>query len=221
MNGTGGPPEAIVVRTDLANTASIVQALRRAGLGPRLSQEPCDVLDAPIAVLPGVGAFGAAMDGLRRTGLDGALIERVSQGRPLLAICLGLQVLCASSEESPGVNGLDIISSGVTRLTPGPGVRVPHLGWNRVSPGPGFTAAGSGMAYFANSYKLDEVPSASEGWTVCTCIHGGEFVAALQRGSLLACQFHPELSGSWGAGLIASWVRTSLSREGTSYSAPV
>jgi imidazole glycerol-phosphate synthase subunit HisH len=198
--------EVVVIRTGLANVASIACALKRAGLAPRLSQDSHDVLVAPMVVLPGVGTFGAAMQELRRTGMDIAIIERVAMGRPLLAICLGLQVLCTSSEESPGVAGLGIIPAHVTRLKPGPGLRVPHLGWNAVAPGPGCTLAARGMAYFANSYKLDEV--LTEGWSVSTSDHGGAFVSALERGPLLACQFHPELSGAWGAALIRRWALT-------------
>jgi imidazole glycerol phosphate synthase glutamine amidotransferase subunit len=212
------PREVIVVRTGVANTASITAALERAGAAPRLSRDAREVVDAEMVVLPGVGAFGAAMNEIRRTGLDCAIIERVALDRPLLAICLGLQVLCASSEESPGTRGLGIIPAGATRLQPGPGVRVPHLGWNSVKPGPGFTLARAGMAYFANSYKLDQVP---KGWTECTSDYGRVFIAALQRGSLLACQFHPELSGAWGAALIRRWVQAATAEEGAPCSAAV
>jgi imidazole glycerol phosphate synthase glutamine amidotransferase subunit len=221
MRSFSGAPEVIVVRTGLANTASMMVALERTGLAPKLSQDAREVLDAPMVVLPGVGAFGPAMEGLRSTGLDRAIAERVAQGGPLLAVCLGLQMLCTSSEESPGIAGLGVVRAPVTRLRPGPGERVPHLGWNGVAPGPGFTLAGRGMAYFANSYKVDEIPGASEGWSGCTFDHGGVFVAALQQGSLLACQFHPELSGAWGAGLIRRWAQASLSWGGMRCSAAV
>jgi imidazole glycerol-phosphate synthase subunit HisH len=205
------PSEVVVVRTGLANIASIGAALERAGLRPRLSDDAPEVLDARLVVLPGVGAFGPAMAGLRRSRLDEAIVARAALGRPLLAICLGLQVLCVESDESPGVAGLGVIPGRVTRLRPEAGVRVPHLGWNRVSPGPGFALAEMGMAYFANSFKLDEVPA---GWSGCVCVHGRPFVAALRRGPLLACQFHPELSGDWGAVLMARWAKSAM-REGS------
>ncbi len=83
------------------------------------------------------------------------------------------------------------------------GLRVPHLGWNRVTAGDGCSLLADGDAYFANSYKLDEVPA---GWDGATTDHGGEFVAALERGTVLACQFHPELSGAWGQALIERWL---------------
>ncbi len=83
------------------------------------------------------------------------------------------------------------------------GLRVPHLGWNRVTAGDGCRLLKDGDAYFANSYKLDEVPA---GWAGATSDHGGDFVAALERGSVLACQFHPELSGAWGQALIERWL---------------
>ena len=218
------PQEVVLVRTGTANVASINAALERAGLSPRVSSNPADVVEAQLVVLPGVGAFGAAMDSLRRTRVDEAITARVALGRPLLAICLGLQLLCASSEESPGVAGLGIIPSRITRLRPGPGLCVPHLGWNVVTPAPGFTLAPRGRAYFANSYKLDAVPmerGASVDWAGCAFDHGGTFVAAVQRGTLLACQFHPELSGVWGAALIKRWVESSLNVEGLPCSAAV
>jgi imidazole glycerol phosphate synthase glutamine amidotransferase subunit len=118
-----------------------------------------------------------------------------------LAICLGLQILAEESEENPGVRGLGVLPATVTRFADG--LRVPQLGWNRVAAGDGARLLEDGAAYFANSFKLDNVPP---GWTGATADHGGEFVAALERGPVLACQFHPELSGHWGQTLIERWL---------------
>jgi imidazole glycerol phosphate synthase glutamine amidotransferase subunit len=141
------------------------------------------------------------MDRLAELGLVEVLRARIAAGRATLAICLGLQVLASASTESPGTEGLGLVPDTVTRFPDG--VVVPQLGWNRVTAGPGCRLLADGAAYFANSYKLDAVPA---GWAGATSHHGGPFVAALERGAVLACQFHPELSGDWGHGLVARWI---------------
>lgn len=188
-----------VVDTGTANQASILAALRRVGAAPVVTRDADTALRADRVVIPGVGAFGAAMATLRDSGVDAALVERISSGRPLLAICLGLQLLAAASAESPGVSGLGVLRSAVQRLPAG--VRVPQLGWNQViSSGGGLVR--DGYAYFANSYVVTDVEPS---WQAAFADHGVRFVASLQRGSQLACQFHPELSGRWGHQLLADW----------------
>ena len=193
--------DVVVVPPGTANLASVLAALRRVGALPRLAQSGSDVSDASHVVLPGVGSFGAAAVALDQTGLRRALLDRLTEGRATLAICVGMQLLAANSEESPAIPGLGVLSGTVKRFA-GP-VLVPQLGWNRVDPEPGLDLVQPGWAYFANSYRLVSVP---EGWTAATSEHGGVFVSALQRGEVLACQFHPELSGSWGGELIARWL---------------
>lgn len=223
MTSRAPSASAVVVRTGVANLASVMAALERQGIAPTASTDPDQIAAASLVVLPGVGTFGEAMSSLRAAGLADAIAHRVSAGMPLLAICLGLQVLCAESEESPGVKGLGIVPARVTRLREGPGVRVPHLGWNTITPTPTFALATRGAAHFAHSYAVEALPPEleAEGWTVCTCDHGGLFVAALRRGPLLACQFHPELSGAWGAALIRSWADISNPQEARPCSAGV
>lgn len=195
---------ALVVRTGTANLASVLAALRRAGLDPALTDRPEDVASARRVVLPGVGSFGAASSELRGRGLDEALRERALAARPLLAICLGLQLLCEASEESLGHAGLGVVRARVERLTTD-GV-IPQLGWNLVEPTAGARLLRRGYAYYANSYRLGSVP---EGYEGATTEHGETFVAALERGPVLACQFHPELSGPWGGALIGRWAEAS------------
>lgn len=194
--------DVVVVSTTVANLASVLAGLRRAGTDPIVSRDATEIAAARRVVLPGVGAFGPAMNALRAAGLEQALAERVRAGRPLLAICLGLQLLAEGSEESPGVQGLSVIP-GIARRFPGT-VRVPQLGWNRVHPVRASRSIAAGWAYFANSFRLEVVP---EGWSAAMADHGGPFVAALERGAVLGCQFHPELSGPWGTELIRSWAR--------------
>lgn len=200
------PPTITIIETGIANTASVAAALRRCGASVVLTDQPRDVERADLAVLPGVGAFGAGMERLRSTGLDAPVIERINAGRPTLAICLGLQLLCEASEESPGVRGLGVVPGVITRF--GESVRVPQFGWNRVTPRKSSgeqtaTLVEPGYAYFANSYRLVEPPA---GWCASNSEHGGSFIAAIERSHVLACQFHPELSGAWGLALLRRWI---------------
>lgn len=190
-----------MIRTGTANLASVAAALQRAGRMVRFSEDPTDAEHADLVVLPGVGAFGPVAGRLDELRLREPLIRRLAAGRPTLAICLGLQLLASSSEENPGARGLGLVPATATAFRDG--LRVPHLGWNRVTAGDGCTLLADGDAYFANSYKLDEVP---DGWAGATTDHGGAFVAAIECGPVLACQFHPELSGAWGQALIEHWL---------------
>lgn len=190
----------VVVSTGVANTASVCAALRRAGVAPLVTRDAAAVSAAERLVLPGVGSFAAGMASLRAAGLIAPLRERIAAGRPTLSVCLGMQLLCASSEEAPGVAGLGVLPVSVRRLPDS--ARVPHLGWSQVStvdPGP----ATAGYACFAHSYALTEVP---EGWGAAWARRGAPFVAAAWKGRVLACQFHPELSGAWGRALLRRWL---------------
>ena len=192
--------ETRVIPTGTANLASVLAGLERAGISASLARTPGDLAAAHRVVLPGVGSFGAAMNHIDSLGLRDALIGYVKERRPLLAICLGLQLLATSSEESPDIEGLGLIDARIRRL-PG-SVRVPQLGWNTIEPVGAPRLLDPGWAYFANSYRLEGVP---EGWAGATTEYGGEFAAALERGAQLACQFHPELSGSWGVNMLRRW----------------
>ena len=193
--------EAVVCRTGTANLASVFAGLRRAGGAPRMASCPADLRAAERVVLPGVGAFGAAMAALAEDGMAAPLRQRLAEGLPTLAICVGLQLLARASEESPGAAGLGALEASVTPFPDG--VRRPQFGWNEVVAGAGCRLLVSGHAYFANSYRLAAAP---EGWHAALADHGGPFVAALERDAVVACQFHPELSGPWGVALIARWL---------------
>jgi imidazole glycerol phosphate synthase glutamine amidotransferase subunit len=189
-----------VVSTGVANVASVLAAFRRLGAEPQEVDQPEAVASADYLVLPGVGAFAAAMQALQTRELVQPLQERIRKGQPTLAICLGLQLFAAESEESPNVAGLGIWSDRIVRLT---SQRVPQLGWNRVDAAKASHYLESGYAYYANSYCLGAEP---QGWTASWSDHDGKLVAAVERGSVLACQFHPELSGAWGEQLLRRWV---------------
>jgi imidazole glycerol-phosphate synthase subunit HisH len=190
-----------IVPTGTANLASVRAAFRRLGAEPTLARSSDDIVDANRLVLPGVGAFGAAMRSIDEREWRGALVERIETGHPTLAICLGMQLLTEASDESPGVRGLGLVRGSVAAFPASSSV--PQLGWNRVEPDPGTRFVRPGWAYFANSYRRTEpVP----GWTVATTTHGDRFVSAIERGDVLACQFHPELSGGWGSRLLDRWL---------------
>lgn len=193
--------EVLVIRTGVANVASVVAGLRRAGAEPEITVDPVRIASAPRVVLPGVGAFGAATASLADLGLTDVVADRIRAGRPLLAVCLGMQLFAAESDETPGARGLGVVDGRVTRFPDT--VRVPQLGWNRVAPDAACRLLEPGYAYFANSFRLTEAPA---GYACAWSDHGGPFVAALERGPVLACQFHPELSGPWGLDLLRRWL---------------
>ncbi len=193
-----------IVATGTANLASVQAAFARLGVATVLTTDPAVVERADRVVLPGVGALGAAMANLHAANLVEPLRQRIRSDRATLAICLGLQVLLDGSEESPGVAGLGVVPGTARRFQTA--MPVPQLGWNRVLPGVGCTLIGAGFAYYANSFRLESAPSPSSGWRTAWTDYAGPFVAALQRGNVLACQFHPELSGPWGAALLKAWL---------------
>ena len=191
----------VVVSTGTANLASVLAGLRRVGTLPLVTTDPEVVEHAGLLVLPGVGTLAAAMGRLRAARLIDPLKRRFAAGRATLAVCLGFQMLCESSEESPGLPGLGVVPGNVTCFTEG--LTIPQLGWNEIVPDDDCDLLERGYAYFANSYHLADAPS---GWAAAVSDYGGGFVAAMELGNILACQFHPELSGQFGLGLIRRWV---------------
>ena len=190
-----------IVRTGAANLASVVAAFERLECSIAVTDNVFAVRHANRVVLPGVGSFAPVVRGLRETGMADAIRSRVEEDRPTLAICLGLQFLALGSEEGEGVEGLGLLPVRASKFPPT--VVVPQLGWNAVEADSSCRLLTSGAAYFANSYRLT---GAINGWGVATSDHGGPFVAAVERGNVLGCQFHPELSGSWGADLLTRWL---------------
>ena len=162
-------------------------------------------------VVPGVGAFAACMAGIEALGAGPVIAERVAAGRPVLGICVGMQILFGHGEEHGVVTkGLGLLPGGVSRL---PARRLPHMGWNTVRPPAGstlFAGLPEGTRfYFVHSYGVtDPAALAEAGATVTTAHHGTDFVAAVERGALSAAQFHPEKSADAGAALLRNWLGT-------------
>ena len=203
MNKT--PEQVVIIRTGVANIASMLAAFERLDVTPLLTEDREIIADADHLVLPGVGAFGAGMKRLEELNLVDILRERlISDERATFCVCLGLQLLCKGSEESPGVEGLGVIEDHARRFSDE--LRVPQLGWNQVVPADADANAfltEEGYAYYANSYRLESIP---EGWRGARSTYGAPFVAAIERGNTLACQFHPELSSAWGQALMRRWL---------------
>lgn len=192
--------EVVILPTGVANLASVKAAFERLGAQVRIGCDAKSLERAERVVLPGVGTFGAAVDGLRNAGIEQALVKRIRHDRPTMAMCVGLQILFEASDESPAAVGLGLIKGRIARFPEG--VTTPQFGWNRVAPEPDCRYFEPGYAYFANSYRALEAP----GCRLALADHGGRFVAGLERGHVVACQFHPELSGVYGRDLMARWL---------------
>jgi len=179
----------------MGNLRSVTKALERVGARSRLVERPDEAEEVDGLVVPGVGAFGACMAGLRERGLDEVVRAFVAAKVPVLGVCLGMQVLFEWSEEG-GVEGLGILPGKVRRLPTG--VKVPHMGWNEVAwtrPHPLTAAVPEGArVYFVHSYVCEASPELVVGETE----YGVRFASAVARGTLFATQFHPEKSGDPG-----------------------
>lgn len=193
--------DVVIVDSGVANFASVQAAFARLGAGSVVSSDVEVLRTAARLVIPGVGSFGSGVASLRSNGLDVPVKDACVSGKPVLAICLGLQMLAEGSEESPGVAGLGVLNGKCRRLPDE--VRVPHLGWNSVMPDESCRMVSPMEASFANSYAMGSAPA---GWSAAWTTHGAPFVAAIERGAVLGCQFHPELSGKAGTNLIERWL---------------
>jgi imidazole glycerol phosphate synthase glutamine amidotransferase subunit len=181
------------------NTGSVRRCLGRLGLAHRVLDNPGALAASGNPILfPGVGSFGAVMEGLRQRELDGPLAEALRAGRPYFGICVGLQALFDESEEAPGVGGLGVLPGRVRRFRSG---KVPQIGWNRVEPAEG-SGLDQGYAYFVNSYVAEP---ADPRVTSYRSDYFGPFCAGVRAEGITAYQFHPEKSGRFGHDLVRRW----------------
>jgi len=203
-------PLVAVLDYGIGNLSSAQKALVRTGADARLTRDAGLVADADGVVLPGVGAFGACMDALRTSGLDGVAVRAATGDRPFLGVCVGMQLLFEGSDESPGVPGLGVLPGTLRRLPDG--VKRPQMQWNVVDvrrPSRLFASVDDPVwMYFVHSFAA---PADAPG-VVATCDYGGPFAAAIERGPLWATQFHPEKSGSVGLELLRGFVATASRR---------
>lgn len=190
----------IVVDYGLGNLKSVRKALEYAGAEVRISRDPSEIEKADGLVLPGVGAFSEGME--KNRPFRRALYDFASSGRPLLGICLGMQMLAEWSEEGGHHEGLGLIPGGVVRFR---GVKTPHMGWNlvRMRDHPLFQNLGKEeYFYFVHSYYLK-----TDGeFSIASCSYGVNFDAAVSRENIMGTQFHPEKSGRAGLRVIKNFV---------------
>jgi glutamine amidotransferase len=184
-----------------ANIGSVRYAFERLGIDARLTGDADEIRAADRVVLPGVGAAAPAMARLRELGLV-ETIRNLQQ--PLLGICLGMQLLFEGSEEG-GVDCLGLLPGRVRRMCGGPGVRVPHMGWNRLQPRRE-SALLVGIAAGAQAYFVHGFAAPVGGDCIASCEHGEPFAAVVQRGHIMGAQFHPERSAAVGARLLRNFV---------------
>lgn len=185
-----------IVDYRMGNLASVAKAVERVGGSPAVSEDAAALKRSDLLILPGVGNFAAGMANLRRDGLDGFLREWAAEGRPLIGICLGMQLLFERSEEGD-TEGLGVLPGKVVRLR-GP-VKVPHMGWNviRVRSSETLVPFDGRRFYFVHSYVC--VPSEEP---AATTEYGEEFAAAVETDGIAGVQFHPEKSASDGLALL-------------------
>ncbi len=205
-----------IIDYDAGNVKSVEKALKALGEESVLTRDAETILGADGVILPGVGAFGDAMEKLHSYGLAEILREVAARGIPFMGICLGLQLLFEGSEEAPGVEGLCILEGRIKKLPTDLGLKVPHIGWNDLSfPNPGRLFRGvpeHSYVYFVHSYYLQ---AADEGIVRATSEYGALIHASVEKGNVFACQFHPEKSSGEGLKILRNFVDIAMGRQDT------
>ncbi len=197
-----------VIDYDAGNIKSVEKALVHLGADVVVTREPEKILNADKVILPGVGAFGDAMEKINGYGLGPVIHEVVDKGTPFLGICLGLQLMFERSDEAPNVKGLSLLKGEILKIPVGEYVKIPHMGWNSLhfmNNGRLFDGIDEGAyVYFVHSYYLkaadENIVTAVTEYN--TCIH-----ASVEKDNIFACQFHPEKSSSVGLKMLDNFLR--------------
>ena len=197
---------------DAGNIKSVEKALLLLGHEVEVTGDPERILKAENVILPGVGAFGDAMENLKRAGLDEVIRRVVAQGTPFMGICLGLQLLFERSDEAPGAKGLGLLEGEILKIPDQEGLKIPHMGWNSLHLEHGGRLfrgiEEQSYVYFVHSYYLkakdESIVKASTEYS--THIH-----ASVEKGNIFGCQFHPEKSSEVGLRILKNFVE--LNRE--------
>jgi len=199
----------VVVDYGMGNLRSVAKAVEKSGYTVKVSGEYLDIKKAKKIILPGVGAFGKAMENLKRQGILNVIREKLKEGTPYLGICLGLQLLFEWSEEG-NVKGMGVIKGVVKRFPNLPSLKIPHMGWNQVKLRMEGEDLFDGIPdnsyfYFIHSYYVIPVEKKI---IATTTFYGVEFVSSIKKGNLFACQFHPEKSGKIGLKLLENFLKS-------------
>lgn len=197
-----------VIDYDAGNLKSVEKALKFLGEESYITRDRKEILNANKVILPGVGAFGKAMENLKKFELDKIIQEVVNKKTPFLGICLGLQLLFEGSEENAGVEGLHILDGKILKIPDKPGLKIPHIGWNSLylqNQGKLFEGIVEGsFVYFVHSFYLKAknnfIVKASTEYSV-------DIHAAVEQENVFACQFHPEKSSSVGLQILNNFAK--------------
>jgi imidazole glycerol-phosphate synthase subunit HisH len=202
-------PRVAIIDYGLCNLDSIRRAVEMCGGNPFVTDDADRLREANLLILPGVGAFGVAMENLKSHGMDQAIREQVASGIPMLGICLGMQLLASRSTEGGSHTGLDLIPGDVVLLNDrGGNDRVPHIGWNSVRSEQGDDPLLAGLApetdfYFVHSYH---VACKENGHAIASTPYCGGFTSVIRRDNVAGTQFHPEKSQRAGFHLLTNFL---------------
>lgn len=200
-----------IIDYDAGNIKSVEQALTALGETAVITRDREEILRADKVILPGVGAFGDAMERIRGYGLEEIIGEVVARKKPFLGICLGLQLLFESSEETPGVKGLGILRGKIVKIPDNAGLKVPQIGWNSLKfPNSGRLFRGiaeDSYVYFVHSYYLQ---AEEPGIVTATTEYAVHIHASVEKGNVFACQFHPEKSSDVGLRILQNFVTVTV-----------
>lgn len=196
-----------IIDYDAGNLKSVKKALEFLGEESCITRDSKEILLADKIILPGVGAFGEAMEHLKKYELDKVIHEAAAKQTPFLGICLGLQLLFEGSEESSGVEGLHLLEGQILKIPDAPGLKIPHIGWNSLylqNQGRLFDGIPEGtFVYFVHSFYLK---AADPNIVKASAEYGVEIHASVEQGNVFACQFHPEKSSEVGLRILKNFV---------------
>lgn len=197
-----------IIDYDAGNLRSVQKALAHVGGEAIITDNPQEILRANQVILPGVGSFGDCMKQLHNKNLVTTVHEVVNNDTPFLGICLGLQLLFESSEESPGVAGLGVLPGKIKKIPSCKDLKIPHIGWNSLDftkPSPLFSSLEQGaFVYFIHSYYMQPT---NPDIVIASTNYGATLPIALQRDNVFATQFHPEKSGDVGLTILENFTR--------------
>ncbi len=197
-----------IIDYDAGNIKSVEKAIQYLGEDAVITRDRDLILNSDKVILPGVGSFGDAMAKIREYDLVNTIYDVVDKKTPFLGICLGLQLLFKTSEESEGVTGLGLLDGRIIRIPDAPGLKIPHMGWNSLDIKPGATLfqgiEDQSYVYFVHSYYLQ---AEHEEDVAATTVYSTKIHASVEHENIYACQFHPEKSSRVGLQILKNFIR--------------